>query len=229
MRYFWAITRLHTWKVWICLGLFWGTLVQSGCCQAQQLTCSCLTFPPCHWTIRWRALNLHMTSSWRKHLHTFICHTFRPLPFEVQPQIVLPFHEQMVHYRRCGLRKRFIWSLKKNMFSSCCHSESGSSSKVLLLSSSDQMSGTSWGCEGVFLWCYGCVCMFVMWQEVVMSGRRVLPDDGSSRSHVWDESGRGVGEEEINSYVKKRKIGAFTQPTGLPSPPQIVVLQMLVI
>lgn len=28
-----------------------------------------------------------------------------------------------------------------------------------------------------------------------------------------------MGEEEIKSYVKKRKIGAFTQPTGLPSPP----------
>lgn len=111
-----------------------------------------------------------------------------------------------------------VWSLKQKKFSSCCHSESGSSSKVLLLSSNDQMSGASWGCEGVFLWCYGCVCVFVMWQEVVTSGRRVLSDDGSWRSHVWDESGRGVGEEEIKSYVKKRKIGAFTQQTGLPSP-----------
>lgn len=26
------------------------------------------------------------------------------------------------------------------------------------------------------------------------------------------------GEEEIKSYVKKRKIGAFTLQTGLPSP-----------
>lgn len=41
---------------------------------------------------------------------------------------------------------------------------------MLMLSSDYQMSATSSGCEGVFLWCYGCVCMFVMWQEVVTCG-----------------------------------------------------------
>lgn len=121
------------------------------------------------------------------------------------PQIVCLFHEQIVHYLRCGLSKRFMWSLKKNMFSSRCVSESSSSSRVLLLSSNDQMSGASWGCEGVFLWCYGCVCMFVMWQEVVTSGRRVLSDDGSWRSRVWDESGRGVGGGRNKELCKRRE------------------------
>lgn len=84
---------------------------------------------------------------------------------------------------------------------------------------SDQMNGTSWGCEGVFLWCYGSLRMFVMWQEVVnVWGWRVLSDDGSWRNHVWAESGRGVGEEEIKKKAKERKRGAFTQQTGLPSP-----------
>lgn len=89
----------------------------------------------------------------------------------------------------------------------------------MLTLSSDQMNGTSWGCEGVFLWCYGSVRMFVMWQEVVnVWGWRVLSDDGSWRNHVWAESGRGMGEEEIKQEAKERKRGAFTQQTGLPSP-----------
>lgn len=49
-------------------------------------------------------------------------------------------------------------------------------------------------------------------------GRRVLSDDGSWRNHVWDESGRGVGEEEIKKDAKERKRAAFTQQTGLPAP-----------
>ena len=49
-------------------------------------------------------------------------------------------------------------------------------------------------------------------------GWRVLSDDGSWRNHVWAESGRGVGEEEIKKEAKERKRGAFTQQTGLPSP-----------
>lgn len=89
----------------------------------------------------------------------------------------------------------------------------------MLTLSSDQMNGTSWGCEGVFLWCYGSVRMVVMWQEVVnVWGWRVLSDDGSCRNHVWAESGRGMGEEEIKKEAKERKRGAFTQQTGLPSP-----------
>lgn len=88
----------------------------------------------------------------------------------------------------------------------------------MLILFSDEMSGTSWGCEGVFLWCYGCVCMFVMWQEVVTSGR-VLSDDGSWRNHVWDESGMGVGEEEIKKDAKERKRGALhNKQSSLPPP-----------
>lgn len=49
-------------------------------------------------------------------------------------------------------------------------------------------------------------------------GWRVLSDDVSWRNHVWAESGRAVGEEEIKKGAKERKRGALTQQTGLPSP-----------
>lgn len=58
------------------------------------------------------ALNVYVTPSWRKYLHTFMLHTFRATHFEVQLQIVLPFHEQTVHCRRRGRSKRFIYCMK---------------------------------------------------------------------------------------------------------------------
>lgn len=58
------------------------------------------------------ALNVYVTPSWRKYLHTFMLHTFRATHFEVQLQIALPFHEQMVHCRRRGLSKRVIYCMK---------------------------------------------------------------------------------------------------------------------
>lgn len=64
----------------------------------------------------------------------------------------------------------------------------------------------------------------------VWGGWRVLSDDGSWRNHVGDESGSGVGEEEIKKGEEER--GPFTQQTGLPPPPPAGcahILQLLVI
>lgn len=63
-----------------------------------------------------------------------------------------------------------------------------------------------------------CACLSCgrRWLRV---GGRVLSDDGSWRNHVWDESGMGVGEEEIKKDAKERKRGALhNKQCSLPPP-----------
>lgn len=86
--------------------------------------------------------------------------------------------------------------------------------KKLLMLSSDQMNRTSWGCEGVFLWCYDYVFMFVMWQEVVTCGgggccQMMAPGGAMCKLKVGGGGGgrneeRSIGEEERSLYTTNR-------------------------
>lgn len=104
--------------------------------------------------------------------------------------------------------------------------------KKLLMLSSDQMNRTSWGCEGVFLWCYGYVFMFVMWQEVVTCGgggccQMMAPGGAMCKLKVgggwWRKKWR-------KKYRRGREEPLHNKQTSLPPPASHAhVLQLLVI
>lgn len=89
-----------------------------------------------------------------------------------------------------------------------------SATQKMLILSSDQMKCTSWGCEGVFLWWYDSVCVFVMWQEVVTCGgggccQMIAPGGTMCEEGVGVGVGGGrykrhTGEEERRLYTTNR-------------------------
>lgn len=82
------------------------------------------------------------------------------------------------------------------------------------------------------LWCYGCACMFVMWQEVVTSGRggccqMMAPGGTMCEMKVGWERGRGGGRNERKTTQRRgREEPGTTNNPFLPSQP--AVLQLLV-
>lgn len=104
--------------------------------------------------------------------------------------------------------------------------------KKLLMLSSDQMNRTSWGCEGVFLWCYGYVFMFVMWQEVVTCGgggccQMMAPGGAMCKLKV----GGGWWRKKWRKKCRRgREEPLHNKQTSLPPPASHAhVLQLLVI
>lgn len=123
------------------------------------------------------------------------------------------------------------WIRQPNIFCCCSGSHaSGSNSKMLMLSS-HQINSTSWGCEGVFLWCYGCMCMFVMWQGVVACGgggccQMMAPGGTMCELKVGGDWGR---KKEARRKKKKREEPLRNKQASLPPPGTgAYILQLLV-